>query len=70
MITTMEMRDGRLTVPAAILDGFELKDGDLVELAMLRAFRRGGKVVDLEPEGKSRGAGVQPVSTDEWQDLS
>jgi len=69
MMTTMELREGKLLVPQAIIDGFELKEGDLLEVALLRAFRRGGKVVDMEP-ARTGVTCELPDPTGDWEDLS
>ena len=69
MITTMELRGGCLQVPVAIVEGFELKDGDLVEVALIRAYRRGGKVVELEP-GAAAVRMDFPDPGDRWEDLT
>ena len=69
MITTMELKGGRLQVPVAIVEGFELRDGDLVEVALIRAYRRGGKVVELEP-GTAAVRKDSPPRAERWEDLT
>ena len=69
MITIIELKGGRLQVPVAIVDGFELKEGDLVEVALIRAYRRGGKVVELEPGAAAVERDLPPPGED-WEDLT
>ena len=69
MLTTIELKEGCLLMPQAIVSSFDLKEGDLVEVALLRAFRRGGKIIDLEPARETADDAL-PKASDSWQDLS
>ena len=73
MMTTVELRDGKLLLSPAIIKGFGLEDGDLVEVALLRAFRRGGRVIEMEPEAapakRAEGEASLKARDGDWSDI-